>query len=129
MIPSDLPYALDAAEKYCAQQGTEYDEDHSREFILRAMEIGHVFVATENGEPVGHSGAIIAPDFYSPNLTARVFTTWGKGGLQCLKYVTAVVKMHGAKKIIADAPTGSRLRKIYERMGYDHTYDFFIKDL
>jgi hypothetical protein len=128
---NDIEYCVNAARKFCEIKERPFDEEHSRSFITATIYNGHALVALDsNGKPTGHSAALVFPDMYSPRLTARVFTTWGKGGLKCFEYLLSVLKMQGVKEVIADCWDGDeRLSNYYKKKGFDKSYEFYTKEI
>lgn len=128
---ADLPYLVEAGRQYAKANKLSFDTRYCREAIRQYITGDHtvVLVHTEDDEAVGHCAASCATSLYGFDRTIRVVSTWGKGGLMCLKQIIVMAFVYGYNRIIVDAPIGSRVDKAYRRMGFTPHDTLYIKDI
>ena len=127
---SDVDYFVQAGKEFCEQTPFKFDQESYRSVIHSLVDDPDV-VSVVDGDPVKcHSVAKLIPNFYNANeIIAKVFTTWGIGGLRCFIEVEKITKARGAKFIIADSMIAPRIIRFYERQGMTCQDSVFIKEL
>lgn len=123
----DLDYFIEAGRDFCLHTPFSFDADSYGESV-KAILANPDCLAYVTG--TGHSVALLVPNFYnSDEIIAKVFTTWGKGGLKCFREVEKQSRAKGAKFIMADSYIQPRVIKFYERIGMRLADWVYIKDL
>lgn len=125
----DLLYFVEAGRAYTQLTPFAFDAESYAKNVLRLLDDPMV-VTVVTGEPVtGHSVARLSPSLYDDGqIIGRVFTTWGKGGLSCLREVERQCFNRGASFVIVDAWMEPRLEKVYLRQGYESADRLFVKE-
>ncbi len=126
----DIEYFVQAGWDWCKHTPFTFDEEDYAG-IVHALIDDRDCIAVVDGEPVRcHSVAKLSPSFYNAGeVIAKVFTTWGDGGLNCFVEVERLAKERGAKFLIADSFIAPRIIKFYERRDMYLTDSVFIKEL
>ncbi len=129
-VHSDINYCVLAGREFCEQTPFEFDEE-SYSLVVHSLVDDPDVVFVVDGDPVQcHSVAKLIPNFYNANeIIAKVFTTWGAGGLRCFVEVERLAKEKGAKFIMADSLREPRIERFYERRGMTIQDSVFIKEL
>lgn len=126
----DIDYFVRAGKEFCEYTPFSFDVKSYSEVIKSLIDDPYCVLVVD-GEPAKcHSVAKLVPNFYNANeIVAKVFTTWGLGGLKCFREVERQCRERGAKFLIADSMIAPRVMKFYERRGMEHQDSVFIKVL
>lgn len=60
---------------------------------------------------------MLADSVYGDDVVVKILSTWGSGGIDCLRKAIEWAKESGATRIIADAGLEPRIAKFYKRVG------------
>ena len=126
----DIEYFVRVGKEFCEYTPFSFDAESYAEIIGSLIDDPDC-VSVVGGDPVKcHSVAKLVPNFYNANeIVAKVFTTWGKGGLKCFAEVEKICRDRGAKFLIADSMIEPRVIKFYEKHGMSHQDSVFMKVL
>lgn len=124
---SDLPQFAKAASEFIVRTPFHLNIEDYLENVIGILGDTNSVVYT-SGE--GHAAVTLTPSFYDRSqVIGRVFTTWGKGGLECFRACEQWAKEHGAAFLIADSFIDPRITKFYERIGMTQTDHLYMKVL
>jgi len=74
--------------------------------------------------------AKLMPNLYNDSeIIAKVFTTWGQGGLKCFTEVERISKERGAMFLMADSMIAPKIIQCYENIGMKMHDSVFMKRL
>ena len=126
----DIEYFIQAGWDFCKQTPFTFDEEDYAAIVHKLIDDPDC-IAVVDGDPVQcHSVANLLPSFYNAGETiAKVFTTWGDGGLNCFVEVERQAKERGARFLIADSFIAPRIIRFYKRRDMYLTDSVFIKEL
>jgi len=124
----DIDYFILAGKTFCEHTPFSFDEK-SYEAVVRQLLDDPDCIAIVDGDPTKcHCVAKLIPNFYNGNeIIAKVFTTWGPGGLNCFVEVERICKEMGAMFLSADSMIAPRVTRFYERRGLQHFDSVFMK--
>lgn len=126
----DIGYFVNAGREFAKNTPYSFDEDSYTRLVHEVIKNPQYLVIVDGDSTQCHCAAMLAPSIYNVDeIVARVFTTWGPGGLNCFREVETLAKEEGAKFIIADSFTEPRMMKFYERNGMKPADTVFIKEL
>ena len=127
---ADIDYFIKAGMEFCEYTPFSFDAE-SYAVVIHNLVDDADCVAIVDGDPVKcHSVAKLIPNFYNADeIVAKVFTTWGPGGLKCFAEVERICKARGARFLMADSMIAPRVQKFYERRGMTQQDSVFIKEL
>ena len=127
-LQSDIPYFVEAGRQFVQFTPFSFDAESYAEALERIIDAETTVSSVIEGK--GHCAATLGPSMFdSRELIARVFTTWGRGGLRCFIDVERKAKKRGAKFIVADSYVEPRIIKFYERRGMFLTDSVYLKAL
>ena len=126
----DIDYFVRVGEEFCKNTPYTFDADGYSMFIHGIIKDPDS-ISIVNGDPViCHCAAKLVPSFYDPEqIVCRVFTTWGKGGLECFREVERLAVIRGADFILADSYIEPRIMRFYEHICMRQTDSVFIKEV
>ena len=127
---SDMDYFVRAGREYCEYTPFSFNQESYVEVLNNVIDDPDcIFIVS--GDPVNcHSLAKLTPNFYNASeIIAKVFSTWGLGGLKCFREVERIAKQRGAKFLLADSMIEPRIIRFYEKTGMVLQDSVFIKEL
>lgn len=126
----DIDYFIRAGREFTKSTPFSFDADGYSRFVHELLKNEDAIVLV-SGEPIqGHCAALLVDSFYDPNeLVCKVFSTWGKGGLQCFYEVQAIAEERGADFLLADSFIEPRIMRFYDKIGMRQADSVFIKEL
>lgn len=126
----DIPYFIRAGRAFSDLTPLGFDSGSYAENVRQMIDSPSV-IAVVDGDPVrAHCAAALTPSLYDASeVIARVYTTWGPGGLRCFREVEKRAKERGARFLIADSFAEPRVMKFYERIGMQQADITYIKEL
>lgn len=125
-----MDYFVSAGREFCKHTPFSFDPESYAEMAKGIIESPDV-ICIVDGDPVRcHCAAKLVPSLYdSQQVVARVFTTWGRGGLNCFERVEGLCREAGAHFLIADALIAPAITRFYERRGMKQIDTLFMKAL
>ena len=125
---ADMAYLLKAGEDFCRETPYSFDRQSYAQTAWHIINSDD-FIVLVDGEPARcHAAAQLAPSMYDVSETiARVFTTWGPGGLKCFRALEKACRDAGASFIIADSFTDDRIASFYRRRGFEQQDKLFMR--
>lgn len=126
----DIDYFIRAGREFCKETPFAFNAEDYAERVHKIINDPNT-VSIVNGDPVCcHSAATLYPSMYDASqIIARVFTTWGPGGLDCFVEVEHRCRDRGAAFIMADSYIAPRIMRFYKRRGMKRADSVFIKAL
>ena len=127
---NDIDYFVEAGREFCEYTPFSFDAESYAEVIHELID-DEDCVSMVDGDPVRcHSVAKLMPNFYNASeIVAKIFTTWGNGGLNCFVEVERICKQRGAGFLMADSMITPKVTRFYERNGMELQDSVFIKVL
>lgn len=122
-----MDHFIGAGRDFCAITGFSFDDESYAKSLQEILDAENSIVVTGDG---CHCVAMLVPSLYDSRETiARVFSTWGRGGLRCFREVERIAKERGARYMIADQMYDKRIGSFYRRIGMREADTTYIKEL
>ena len=124
----DIDYFIRSGKAFCESTPFSFDAESYAEAVHNIIDDPDCISAVIPGK--AHCVAKLVPNFYNDSeIIAKVFTTWGKGGLLCFTEVEKQARNQGATFLMADSFIDSRVIRFYERHNMTLADSVFIKEL
>lgn len=126
----DLPYFIEAAETFTKDTPYRFDPNSYGQRVMELIGSPAFLSSVANEPPTGHCAALIYESLYDRNQRiCNIFTTWGRGGLDCFRDVLRQAKAAGCDIVIADSWIEPRIMQAYKRLGFEQADIKFVRAL
>ena len=114
----DAQYFVDAGKAFCEQAKQSFDLQSFADSAFHIL-TGDDYRVFVYGDPVtAHCGIALTDSMYDKSVrVARVFTTWGDGGIKCFRHAMQWAEDNGIHLFMADSLLDRRIEKLYGRLG------------
>lgn len=126
----DIDYFIKAGQDFCEYTPFVFDSDSYADVIRQLLDDPDCIAIVDGNPTHCHCVAKLMPNFYNDGeIIAKVFTTWGHGGLKCFAEVERICKEMGAIFLMADSMIAPKIIKFYENIGMKLNDSVFMKRL
>lgn len=126
----DIDYFIQAGKDFCQHTPFVFDAKSYTEVVRELLDDPDCIAIVDGNPTRCHCAAKLMPNFYNDNeIIAKVFTTWGRGGLKCFTEVERICRDRGVMFLMADSMIVPKIIKFYENIGMKMHDSVFMKRL
>lgn len=114
----DAKYLIEAGRKFCKKAGLRFNEHDCADTVFGYFTDDRVKIFVRGKPAKGHCIVMVIDGIYDRGeTTARVISTWGKGGIKCFHHALRWAKENKIELFCADSLLEERLEEVYKRSG------------